>query len=218
MKDEKLHDISFNDSIQHLRHALALNEDREAMTPEYMFPDYGNTRSQLSKRSLVQAWFVGAHIDMGGSAMKDGLSLYPLQWMLLESQSKGLILEFSGISDRQTKIDDPLRVVFPKHEVDGKGLDPWSCTTDNQIQVRMQDLRGVHELKQYGSRYAIYLNRQRNYLWLKKAREPFNADGFLRGYCSFGRTIVQSCSQAFLLTLHSPSRNHYTPFSISAFR
>lgn len=31
--DADQHDISFNNTIQHLRHALALNEDREAMTP-----------------------------------------------------------------------------------------------------------------------------------------------------------------------------------------
>lgn len=184
------------------------------MTPEYVFPDYGNTRSRLSNRSIVQAWFCGAHIDMGGSAKKDGLSLYPLQWMLLESQSKGLILDFSTTF---TQIDDPLKVVFPKHEADGKGQDPWSCTTDNGIQVRMHDLRRVHELQKYGSRYAIDLNRQKAHLWPRKTRQPFNTDGSLRGYCSFGKTTVLLLFENVFSNLHSPSRNHYTPIGLSAF-
>lgn len=191
------------------------------MTPEYVFPDYGNIRSQLSNRSIVQAWFLGAHIDMGGSAEKDGLSLYPLQWMLLESQSKGLILEFSNHQTRNDdhlkRIDNPLEVVFPKHEADGKGMDPWSCTTDNGIQVRMQDLRRVHELQKYRSRYAIDLNRQKAHLWPRKTRQPFNTDGSLRGYCSFGKNIVLLLLENIFSNLHSLSRNHYTPIGVSAF-
>ncbi|KAI6906479.1 hypothetical protein KC355_g18860, partial [Hortaea werneckii] len=32
-------DVSLNSSIQHLRHALALNEDRKALAPQAVFPD-----------------------------------------------------------------------------------------------------------------------------------------------------------------------------------
>ena len=109
--DRDLHDITFNDSIHHLRHALALDEDREAMTPEYTYPDVSRIRGD---RSIIQAWFAGAHIDMGGSAKKDGLSLYPLQWMLLESKMKGLDLEFSHDFDNRSRIDDPLRIRIPR--------------------------------------------------------------------------------------------------------
>ena len=115
--DDKLYDIGFNDSIIHLRHALVLNENREAMAPEYVFPDFGKTHNQQTDRSMIQAWFAGAHIDMGGSAQQDGLSLYPLQWILLESQDKGLVLQFSKVRGDLpwAKIDDPLKVVFPTH-------------------------------------------------------------------------------------------------------
>lgn len=71
--DKSQFEISFNDSIQHLRHALALNEDRRVYKPDYYFPDY--KRLPLARRSIVQAWFVGAHIDIGGSAARDGLAL-----------------------------------------------------------------------------------------------------------------------------------------------
>lgn len=188
--DGRLHDISFHGTTQHLRHALALNEDRRPMEPEYVFPDFSHTKLQLSKRSIVQAWFIGAHIDMGGSAKRDGLSLYPLQWMLFESESKGLVLEFSRAFLDRTAIDDPLRVVRPEREEDGKGFDTCICTIENGVEVWMHDLHQVHELEKYRERYAIHLNRQKAELWPKKAREPFTANGTLRGYCSFGRATL----------------------------
>ncbi|KAI9783460.1 MAG: hypothetical protein M1816_001384 [Peltula sp. TS41687] len=112
VNDRSLYDISFNDSVQHLRHALALNEQRTAMSPEHLFPPFERTAPR--NRSIFQAWFVGAHGDMGGSEAKDGLSLYPLQWMLLESRSKGLVLEFDASFSKRIKIDNPLDVVFPE--------------------------------------------------------------------------------------------------------
>lgn len=124
---------------------------------------------------------------MGGSEKKDGLSLYPLQWMLLESKSKRLGLEFSRAFNSRAPIDDPLRVVLPKNEADGKGEERWSCTTENGLQVHMQDLRRVDELTEYKGRYAIEVDQRKGILWPKKAREPFTPDGVLKGYCSFGK-------------------------------
>ncbi|KAI4252200.1 MAG: hypothetical protein L6R42_008072, partial [Xanthoria sp. 1 TBL-2021] len=79
LDDADTHDISFNRSTQHFRHALALNEDRQLMKPNYEFPDFSGTKIGLLKRSFVQAWFVGAHIDMGGSSQNGGPALYLLQ-------------------------------------------------------------------------------------------------------------------------------------------
>jgi len=121
---------------------------------------------------------------MGGSAAKDGLSLYPLQWMLIESQSLGLILKFEGSFGNRAKIDNPLHVCFPRE--DGKGADMWSCKVKNGLRVKMQDLRQIHELPKYNGRYGIHLNNQKSIYWTKQAREPFNSDGELSGYCSFG--------------------------------
>ena len=184
LHDASVYEISFNDSIQHLRHALALNEDRRVFEPEYYFPDY-NCLS-LVKRSIVQTWFVGAHIDIGGSAAKDGLALYPLQWMLIESCKKGLELEFDGSFGDRAKIDDPLKLVFPSYESEGKGVDMSTFTIKNGVKVDMQDLRRVHKLLRYGSRYHIHLNQSRR-LWMRKEpRTPFEGDGRLKGYCEYG--------------------------------
>lgn len=167
-----------------MRHALALNEDRKAMTPEYLFPQF--YKNQLLRRSFVQAWFLGAHIDMGGSAAKDGLALYPLQWILLESRSKGLVLEFDGSFQNRVSVDNPLNVVFPRHESHGKGADLWACKLKNFLLVQMQDLRKVHELHKYNQRYDIRLNRHHSLYWKREQRQPFTNDGELKGYCGYG--------------------------------
>ncbi|KAL8664470.1 MAG: hypothetical protein Q9202_003020 [Teloschistes flavicans] len=185
LDDAHTHDISFNRSTQNFRHALALNEDRKHMRPKYEFPKFGETKVGLSRRSFIQAWFVGAHMDMGGSSEKDGLALYPLQWILGESQSKGLVLEFEQLKAPWSGIDDPLRVVFPESEYDGKGQDMWTCTTKNGVCVRMQDLRKVHQLQRYQGRYSIKINSREQSYWPRKARDIFNANEELRGYCGW---------------------------------
>ena len=184
LDDGSSYETSFSDSIQHLRHALALNENRRAFEPEYDFPEHN--RLLPARRSFVQAWFVGAHIDIGGSAAKDGLALYPLQWMLIESQNKGLELEFDGSFGGRAKIDDPLKLVFPSYESEGKGANKSTFMVKNDLKIDMQDLRRVHKLPRYGTRYAIHLNRSRR-LWMRKEpRAAFNKDGTLKGYCGYG--------------------------------
>ncbi|KZF26032.1 hypothetical protein L228DRAFT_3439 [Xylona heveae TC161] len=187
VNDRFLFDISFNDSILHLRHALALHEDRKAMTPEYIYPDL---RNRLGERSIVQAWFAGAHIDMGGSAAKAGLSLYPLQWMLLESQSLGLALSFHGTFGGRASIDNPLRLVFPVTEEQGKGADMWTCRMENGLEIKMQDIRRVHGLERYEGRYSIKLNRHHATLWPKERRKVVNSEGSLNGWSFFPQGTV----------------------------
>ena len=156
------------------------------MTPEYVFPSYDGGNAKLSRRSIIQAWFVGAHIDIGGSSQKDGLSLYPLQWILNESRAKGLALEFTqSTPPNLIRIDNPLRVVFPQSDKDGKGCDTWTCTTQNGIQIDMQDLRRVHELEIYQGRYSIKINKRKQLYWPRQRRAPFDTSGHIHGYCSF---------------------------------
>ncbi|KAL8723618.1 MAG: hypothetical protein Q9181_007246 [Wetmoreana brouardii] len=183
LKDGSLYDIGFNDSIQHLRHALALNEDRRNFEPEYYFPDYKIL--PLARRSIVQAWFIGAHLDIGGSAAKDGLALYPLQWLLTESRAKGLELEFDGSFGNRANIDDPLKLIFPSNESEGKGADITIFTTKNKLQIYMQDLRQVHKLPRYQTRHAIHLNRSKNSWMRRESRVAFGEGAKLKGYCEY---------------------------------
>jgi hypothetical protein len=185
------------------------------MEPEYVFPSYSASTTELSKRSIIQAWFVGAHLDMGGSAKKDGLALYPLQWILDESKSKGLVLEFSQLDHHWARIDDPLQVVFPRSGSDGKNLDMWTFETENGVMVRMHDLHKVHECEAYNGRYGIKVNKRKELYWPRQAREPFDNDtGEVKGYCPFGMSYFKVFTK-FSLTNQSPARDDYTCVGLS---
>ncbi|CCT76258.1 uncharacterized protein FFUJ_14106 [Fusarium fujikuroi IMI 58289] len=181
VQDERLYDISLNLSIQHLRHALALNEDRQRFAPEYIYPNFNNRTQRLEKRTFVQAWFIGAHIDIGGSAKMDGLSLYPLQWMLIESQSQGLKLKFDGDFGGRSRLESPLRLTGL--EADNEA---WECSTNNGLVIRMKDIRHIHQDETSQRRYEVHLHRPRGKLWIRRHREPFGENGELNGYCKFG--------------------------------
>ena len=198
VRDNGLYDIELNDSTQHLRHALALHEDRKYMAPESIFPEAKGRQNILKDRTFLQAWFVGAHIDIGGSAAKAGLALYPLQWMLLESQSQGLSLGFVGPFGGRTTIENPLDVVFPNTSELGKGEDIWTSRSVNGVTTRMQDLRMVHDHPKYSSRYHIQLNGRRTLL--KQKRRPFDNKGNVNGFFSWAAqgTIIHP-SVYFLL-------------------
>ena len=180
--DDSLFDISFNGSIQHLRHAVALHEDRKGLTPEYIFPEeFYRTALHETGRSLLQAHFIGNHLDMGGASKKAGLALYPLQWMLLEAKACGLAMAFDGGAREWADTRNPLAVVFPK--LTGRKANPWTCKTANSIVVPMQDIRDVHE-QDHGD-YIIKMNTATGSIRLKKTRAPFTADGRLQGFCDW---------------------------------
>ena len=155
----------------------------EPFKPEYCFPDY--KRLRLARRSIVQAWFVRAHLDIGGSAAKDGRSLYPLQWFLIESRKKGLELEFDRSFGNRAKIDAPLKLVFPSYESEGNGANKSTFTVKNDLKIDMQDLRRVHGLPRCETRYAIHLNQSKRPWMRKEPRAAFNKDGTLKGYCEY---------------------------------
>lgn len=145
-------DISFEPNcFKRVRHALSLNEDRPQYVPE-IYQTFSDKR--LPDNSLVQAWFLGSHGDIGGGHEHDGLSLYPLQWMLLESRKHGLILEHKPQKRFEHLIDDPLNLVLPKtipSTAEGKEMaqeahetQPWRYRYSNGVEVDMYDLRLSH--------------------------------------------------------------------------
>lgn len=143
--DSTAQSLTFHDSIRHVRHALALNDTRSHFEPEM----YGNItdKDPINDRSLIQAWFVGAHADIGGGARDDGLSPYPLQWLLTESQHKGLILQHNP---HTSFIENPQALVFPTRNL-GAALDEksttgmiWEYEYANGFEVQMQDPRQSH--------------------------------------------------------------------------
>lgn len=164
-------DITFNGSIQNMRSAVALNENRRFLSPELVMPEglYGTTLQQ-SSRSFLQAYFIGDHADLGGTAKHGGLSLYPLQWMLQEALTCGLALEFD---DRSIK-SALLSILLPS--LRGPSAS-WNCSTANGIRTVMPDIRLLHQ----ESEWTVKLDVQRGALSAKQDREPF-VKGVLQGY------------------------------------
>jgi hypothetical protein len=190
VQDKRLYDISFNPSIQHLRHALALNEDRQRFEPEYIYPGFNNPTQILDKRSFVQAWFAGAHMDIGGSNANDGLSLYPLQWMLIESKNHGLSLEFDGNYENRTALDNPLSIIGLENADEA-----WEFKTKNGIVIHMKDIRKIHQYRESQGRYRVRLHRSRGWQWIRRHREPFGDNGELNGYYRFGMLMLPIIGQ-----------------------
>ncbi|KAI2643451.1 hypothetical protein GGS21DRAFT_542183 [Xylaria nigripes] len=133
-------------STRTIRHAVAINENRNAFQP-CLFGPLPALSPDLVQHSFIEAWFMGSHADIGGGAQDDGLSLYPLQWMLLESRTHGLILEPAW--DNQGLVEEPLGLVFPLVPDQDpskplKPLDPWIFRYNNGIEVEMVDIRSSH--------------------------------------------------------------------------
>lgn len=196
VSDDSALDISPNTSIQHLRHAVALHEDRKALQPEVL--DFSQLTGELRKagRSAVQAWFIGSHGDMGGSSPKSGLSLYPAQWIIFEAQTCGVRFDL-GVKE--------VEVLFPKvakkKAKDGEPEEPRisSFQAENGVVVTIQDLRKIHDTKDFRSKYAIKLSTRQGSIRSKKSRAPFDDDGRLRGYCGFAPQGTIIHPSAYLL-------------------
>jgi len=143
MPTEHASEHTIKSNVQHFRHALALNEERIGFTPKYDF------HCPPLPRTSVQAWFIGTHCNIGGAARHDGLSLYPLQWMLAESRAQGLVLEFSP-PPQPPNMENPLEVVF-----NGQKRTTYLKTG---MTVQMWDLANCHDRKSRHADYRIKLD------------------------------------------------------------
>ena len=75
-----------NQSIQNIRHGVAIDERRTYYRQ--------NLFGEVNGQDIKQVWFAGVHSDVGGSYAlnESGLSQITLQWMLKEAESFGLKL------------------------------------------------------------------------------------------------------------------------------
>lgn len=86
----EFHDHALGPHIRHGYHALAIDEDRTAFAPILW------RRSAGWQGRLEQAWFPGAHGDVGGEVRlrpeARRLANIPLNWMLRRAERHGLVL------------------------------------------------------------------------------------------------------------------------------
>jgi hypothetical protein len=149
--DKHQYDISFVPSIRNLRHALAFNETK--LSPDVLENPASST---MKDRSFIQAWFMGDHQDMGGGTLNDGLSLYPLQWMLIDALRCGLRVQSDGK-------DKYLELAFPQFmgnapKLGGGEKIEWRLRFTNDLWVTMFDVQSLHSDTSSDSNHAIRLS------------------------------------------------------------
>ncbi|KAI0970490.1 hypothetical protein F4678DRAFT_462184 [Xylaria arbuscula] len=86
-KHFKLPKLSFVNSdlcpgIDHAIQALSLHEHRRPFCPVVWKIPNGSEDIVNEKSRLQQCWFMGYHSDIGGGIRSEGLSHYPLAWMM----------------------------------------------------------------------------------------------------------------------------------------
>lgn len=171
LEDKGLYDISQTVNTLHVRHALALLEARKVFRPERYENETGVRlpAGGQNGRTCLEAWFLGSHGDLGGSRRQDGLSLWPLQWIMSEACEHGLVFDFKA--HEKVRIIDPLILAMPA----GKG--PHRIPFRNGANVTMWNLEeiflmdGFHPIVNLGSNWGAYSNKQREVFGLT-ARTP----------------------------------------------
>jgi hypothetical protein len=147
--DAEAHDTRLLPTVRNFRHALALNENRASNSP--YIPETPS-HDDLVGRSFVQAWFLGSHNDIVGGTQHDGLSLYPLQWMMVEAMLAGVALSPPASVSDCAASDDTLALAFPQHGGHAPKLEDdkdhcWSVHYRNDIEIKMFDLASLHTAK-----------------------------------------------------------------------
>lgn len=208
------HDLSLVNSIQHMRHALALNESRSQLTPDFV--EVPNNPADLQGRSFVQAWFIGSHQDLGGGTAHDGLSLYPLQWILVESIRAGLIIRPRDEKNGLDKREDVLSLAFPQSAGDsprlgGDDAAEWHVEHDNGIRISLFDLQPVHGSSvEEDHIHGIQISPSS--MLYTSYRKVFDSKSGLIGYCTSGTGAILAERQVRLTSRRELWDDH-SPFS-----
>jgi uncharacterized protein (DUF2235 family) len=82
-----------NEHVQCARHALAIDDERDAFHPLLWDELHEKTlvaQKRVNADRLEQVWFTGTHDDVGGGYPDDNLSYVPLLWMMEEAEIAGL--------------------------------------------------------------------------------------------------------------------------------
>lgn len=84
----QFHDVKLSSYVDYAYQALAIDEKRKPFTPTLWIKQQSSPASQI----LEQAWFPGAHNNIGGGYEDTGLSDCTLDWMWNKATSCGLEL------------------------------------------------------------------------------------------------------------------------------
>ncbi|MEA3044066.1 MAG: hypothetical protein QOH47_1904 [Sphingomonadales bacterium] len=87
-------DQILSDKVDCARHALALDEERDAFQPVPWDEPHGTDRERIK-----QVWFAGVHADVGGGYPDDSLAYVSLAWMMKEAQAAELELRPEKVAE-----------------------------------------------------------------------------------------------------------------------
>jgi len=90
------HDMELSGIVENAFHAVAIDEHREDYKPTLWDP------KQKPQQTVEQAWFIGAHADVGGGYENQPLSLITLAWMMEKAKLGRDGLEFDAAGIPQT--------------------------------------------------------------------------------------------------------------------
>jgi uncharacterized protein (DUF2235 family) len=88
--------------VRHARQALAIDEARYDFRPEIW------TDTSEAGQTLQQRWFAGAHSNIGGGYVDDGLANLAFRWMLKEAESRGLVVDAGFVAKYRGYAQDRL--------------------------------------------------------------------------------------------------------------
>lgn len=99
-----------NPSIDHVRHAVSIDEHRALFQPNLIRP-----KDPAQHISFKEFWFAGAHADVGGGYPEadNGLAKIALEWMFGEAEANDCLIDaaqkevFLGRSPKRTDLSKP---------------------------------------------------------------------------------------------------------------
>ena len=119
-----------NQSVEHVRHAVAIDERRTMFNPvlwpaggEYWGSPFRPGDDKVKPQDVKEIWFSGVHGDVGGGYGEDVSSQakIPLVWMIEEMQKGGLDLKFIPQTVRRVVLGtDPKHPEYVKPGVEQK--------------------------------------------------------------------------------------------------
>ena len=129
----RFHDTELSQSIQTACQALAIDEGRRFFLPTV----WSRKDAAATGQTLDQAWFIGAHSNVGGGYPDQGLSDIALHWMAERACVSGL-----GVDFQELKLDlDPMRAPVDSR----KRLYKLFPSVSREIGTAPHGMESVHE-------------------------------------------------------------------------
>ena len=122
----ELPERALSDRVQRACHALALDDERTTFHPvlwtergEKPAPAGADGVRQTKDERISQVWFAGVHSNVGGGYPDDSLAHIPLNWVMSEAHSCGLVYKTPPAAD-----PDAVTHVKGERDKDGRIYDP----------------------------------------------------------------------------------------------